>query len=203
MVRNYDPDRPVPPATVDRLLDLAVRAPSAGFTQGWGFLALAAAPDRAAFWDAASPTDPATRKDPWRDGMGRAPLVVVAFANESAYLDRYAEADKGWTDRDPDRWPVPYWYVDAGFGALLVLLGAVDEGLGACFFGVPRERWPALRAAFGVPDRFDPVGAITVGYPAADRRSPSLRRGHRPRDEVVHHGRWCRESDTPTSGTPG
>ena len=40
MVRNYDPDRPVPAAVVDRLLDHAIRAPSAGFSQGWGFLVL-------------------------------------------------------------------------------------------------------------------------------------------------------------------
>jgi nitroreductase len=66
----------------------------------------------------------------------------------------------------------------------------VDEGLGACFFGIPPQRLGDYRAAFGVPDAFTPVGAITVGYPAPDRRSPSLRRGRRPADEVVHRGRW-------------
>src|SRR5436190_1099356 len=40
MVRRYDPDRPIPPDTVDRILRNAQRAPSAGFSQGWGFLAL-------------------------------------------------------------------------------------------------------------------------------------------------------------------
>ncbi|GGK19935.1 hypothetical protein GCM10010124_10700 [Pilimelia terevasa] len=201
MVRNYDPDRPVSAATVDALLDLARRAPSAGFTQGWGFLVLTEAADRARFWAAASPADPDPARANWREGLRRAPVVVVPFASASAYLDRYAEPDKGWTDRDPARWPVPYWHVDAGFAALLLLLGAVDAGLGACFFGVPGPRVPALRAAFGVPEEFAPVGALTVGYPAPDRRSPSLRRGRRPRDEVVHHGRWCREHDTSASGT--
>ncbi|MQA27358.1 MAG: nitroreductase family protein, partial [Micromonosporaceae bacterium] len=33
MVRNYVSDRPVPPEVVDRILDNAVRAPSAGFSQ--------------------------------------------------------------------------------------------------------------------------------------------------------------------------
>ena len=41
-----------------------------------------------------------------------------------------AAADKGWTDRDESRWPVPYWYIDTGFTALLILLAVVDEGLG-------------------------------------------------------------------------
>src|SRR5437879_5377782 len=55
-------------------------------------------------------------------GLFNAPLIVVALSNEDAYLDRYAEPDKGWTDRDPARWPVPYWHVDTGFAALLMLL---------------------------------------------------------------------------------
>jgi nitroreductase len=187
MVRNYDPGRPVPPETVDRLLGYARRAPSAGHTQGWGFLVLESAGDRDRFWAATTPPGTASG---WLDGMRRAPVVIVAHGNRTAYLDRYAEPDKGWTDRDPARWPVPYWHVDAGFAALSLLLGAVDEGLGACFFGIPVERIPAYREAFGVPAAFDPVGAVTVGHPAPDRRSPSLRRGRRPTDEVVHRGRW-------------
>ena len=73
---------------------------------------------------------------------------------------------------------------------LLILLTEVDHGLGACFFGIPAERVDRYRAAFGVPEEFTPVGAVTVGYPAPDRRSPSLRRGRRGVDQVVHHGRW-------------
>ena len=76
----------------------------------------------------------------WLTRMRRAPLLIVPMSDKAAYLDRYAEPDKGWTDRDESRWPVPYWDVDAGMAALLMLLTAVDEGLGACFFGVPPER---------------------------------------------------------------
>ena len=97
--------------------------------------------------------------------MRRAPLLIVPLSDKSAYLDRYAEPDKGWTDRDESRWPVPYWDVDAGMAALLMLLTAVDEGLGACFFGVPPERIDAFRAAFGVPEDYRPVGCVSVGYP--------------------------------------
>ncbi|WP_416901477.1 nitroreductase family protein [Micromonospora echinospora] len=198
MVRNYDPDRPVPPDVVDRLLDHAIRAPSAGFAQGWGFLVLTDPTDRERFWAAATPGRGG--RDRWLTGMRRAPLIVVPHANRSAYLDRYAEPDKGWTDRAEERWPVPYWHVDAGFASLLMLLTAVDEGLGACFFGIPPERTAAYRAAFDVPAEFTPVGAITVGYRAPDQRSPSLRRGRRPVDEVVHRGRWGRPAPTPDAG---
>jgi nitroreductase len=186
MVRNYDPARPVPPEVVDRLLAHAVRAPSAGFSQGWGFLVLTEPADRERFWVATTPAAPTS----WLTGMRRAPLIVAVHSHKDAYLDRYAEPDKGWTDRDEARWPVPYWHIDAGFAAMLILLTAVDEGLGACFFGIPPERLDAYREAFGVPEAYTPIGAITIGYPAPDRRSPSLRRGRREMGEVVHRGRW-------------
>jgi nitroreductase len=188
MVRNYDPDRPVPPAVVDRLLTNALRAPSAGFSQGWAFLVLQSAQERARFWAATVTVEDSP--DPWLSGMQNAPLLIVPLSHKRAYLDRYAESDKGWADRDENRWPVPYWDIDTGFATLLMLLTAVDEELGACFFGVPTDRLDAFRAAFGVPEEYTPIGCVSVGYRAPDRRSPSLRRGHRALDEVVHRGSW-------------
>ncbi len=188
MVRDYDPDRPVPDEVLDRLLDLAIRAPSAGFSQGWGFLVLTEPADRERFW--AATTEPGEVPDSWLSGMRRAPALVVAHSNKDIYLDRYAAADKGWTDRDESRWPVPYWHIDAGFASLLILLGAVDAGLGACFFGIPPAHMATYRAAFDVPETYTPIGAVSLGYPVPDRKSPSLRRGRRPVDEVVHRGRW-------------
>ncbi len=188
MVRDYDPDRPVPADVVERLLAHATRAPSAGFTQGWAFLVLEDPADRELFW---SVTASGGAPDGWLTRMRRAPLLVVPLSSKEAYLDRYAEPDKGWTDRDEARWPVPYWDVDAGMAALMILLTAVDEGLGACLFGVPAERVDPFREAFGIPPSHRPVGVVSVGYPGGgDRRSPSLRRGRRGLDEVVHRGRW-------------
>ena len=188
MVRNYDPDRPVPDEVRERLLEYAVHAPSAGFSQGWGFLVLESPADRERFW--ATTTPEGSGGSAWLAGMRRAPLIVVPHSHRDAYLDRYAEPDKGWTDRDEARWPVPFWHIDAGFASLLILLGAVDEGLGACFFGIPPECTGNYREAFGVPEAYTPIGAVTIGYRAPDRRSPSLRRGRRPVTEVVHRGRW-------------
>ncbi len=195
MVRRYSPE-PVDPAAVDRMLDAARRAPSAGFAQGWGFLVLDTPRDVARFWEAATPPERAARPDAWLRGMRTAPVVVVPFSSAEAYLDRYAEADKGWTDRDPGLWPVPYWHVDAGMAALLVLLTAVDEGLGACFFGVPAASVGPLREAFGVPDAFAPVGAVTIGHPVAEERraGSAARRHRRPTEEVVHRGHWSTSS---------
>lgn len=189
MVRAYDPDRAISSEVRDRLINAALRAPSAGFTQGWGFLVLEEAQDRDAFWRATS--EPAASLGRWAHGMRQAPLLIVCFSNRQAYAYRYAQADKGEENLD-SRWPVPYWHIDAGFAALLVMLSAVDQELGACFFGVPQGRIAALREAFDVPDAFMPVGVVSVGYPAPDHRSRSLSRGRRPTEEVVHLGRWNR-----------
>jgi nitroreductase len=188
MVRDYA-DTPVDPAIVDRALENATHAPSAGFSQGWAFLVLDRPEDVRRFW--AATVDDIDHPDSWAAGMMRAPVVILPCSSKAAYLDRYAEPDKGWTDRDEARWPVPYWDVDAGMAALMVLLTAVDEGLGACLFGIPAERVDAFRTAFGVPGTHRPVGVVSVGYPGdGDRRSPSLRRGRRGVEEVVHRGHW-------------
>ena len=187
MVRNYT-DEPLPDGAVDRMLANAVRAPSAGFSQGWAFLALEDAEDRARFWAAVFPAD--ERGGFAYPGLFRAPAIVVPLSHKAAYLDRYAEADKGWTDRSEAHWPVPYWHIDTGMAALLVLQTAVDLGLGALFFGIFPSRLAPFRAAFGVPDAYTPVGAITVGHPAPDTPSPSLRRGRRPTSDVIHRGSW-------------
>jgi nitroreductase len=193
MVRAYDPDRPVPAQTLTELLDLAVRAPSAGFSQGWDFIALRTPADRQRFWSAAEEPGrtPDGTPDRWLLGMQTAPVLLLCLSDPDRYLDRYAEPDKGWSDRDPGRWPVPYWDVDTGMAALLVLLGAVDAGLAGCFFGVPPGRQAAVLTAFSAPPERRIVGVVSLGYPAQDgseRRSPSLRRGRRPVAAVAHDG---------------
>jgi nitroreductase len=89
-------------------------------------------------------------------------------------------------------WAAPYWDIDTGFASLLMMLTAVDAGLGACFFGIPVERIDAYRAAFGVPAHFTPIGAISVGYGDEPPRDLSSRR--KPEAETVHRGQWTRSA---------
>ena len=186
MVRNFE-DRPVPAEALDRILDHARRAPSAGHTQGFAFLVLEGAEQVGRFWDC---TFTEERRSDFRwAGLFRAPVIIVPCASKDAYLDRYAEPDKGWEDRDEARWPVPYWDVDCGMATMSILLTAVDEGLGALFFGI-FDGLAALREAFGILDAFHPIGAVALGWPAPDEPSPSLRRGRRPSEEVIRRGHW-------------
>lgn len=188
MVRRFDPDRDVPLDSVRRLVELAQRAPSAGHTQGWDVLALTDPRDRARFWEVTR--ERSGEPDAWLRGVSAAPVLLVMLADPTAYLDRYAEPDKGWTDRSLDRWPIPYWDTDTAMAAMIVLLGAVDSGLGALFFGVPAARHEELKTAYAVPPGRRIVGVIALGHEAQRVKSPSLKRGRRPLGDVLHLGRF-------------
>ena len=141
MIRTYDPDRAVPREQLEMLLKLAIRAPSAGHTQGWEFLVLDDITSRSAFWSATTDGE----QDSWLARMQHGAGPGRLLLRRQAYLDRYAEPDKGWTDRDDARWPVPYWHIDTGMAAMILLLAAQDAGLAGCFFGVPGDAGRALR----------------------------------------------------------
>jgi nitroreductase len=188
MVRAFRSD-PVPAPALDRILDNARRVPSAGFCQGFAFVVLEGPADTERYWQV---TLPAERRAafPW-PGLLDAPVLVLPCAEPDAYVARYAEPDKrasGLGD-DPRDWPVPYWFVDTGMAAMAMLLTAVDEGLGACFFGL-FEREDAVKQAFGIPAASRPIGTIAIGYPAPDRPSASVARGRRPVEDAVHRGGW-------------
>ncbi len=189
MCRDFSAD-PLPDDLVDRLVDRARRAPSAGHTQGWAFVVLTGA-GTAVFWDLA--TESGWRGDPRPPGVVRAPVIVLPLVSPAAYLSRYSEADKAGLGRDrPEGWPVPYWLVDGAMAVQLLLLGAVAEGVGALLFALHREAAPLL-AALGVPSGWEPLGAVALGWPAPgwrDASAGSAGRGRRALSEVLHRGQW-------------
>ncbi|MEO6414316.1 MAG: nitroreductase family protein [Pedococcus sp.] len=191
MVRRFDPDRPVAASALDEVLYAAQRAPSAGFSQGWDFVVLAEAADRKQFWAATRDPDlPDAPLDGWLAGVSAAPVLVLCLSDPDTYLDRYAEPDKGWTDRDPARWPVPYWDVDTGMAAMLMLLAAVDQGLGALFFGIPPVQHERVRRAHGIPDNRRLVGVVALGHERTRTEGSSRSRARRTTTEVVHWGHF-------------
>jgi nitroreductase len=180
MVRSFD-DRPAPRELVERVLRDAQRGPSAGFSQGQAFVVLEDATGRDRFWS----------RVPASEGVRRAPVVVVVLSSKQAYLQRYALPDKYGSGLDVETgWPVPYWDVDAGMAVMLLLLSAVEAGLGALFFGIFRDADRVL-ADLDVPPEYHAVGAVALGFPAAGEQSkPSLKAGRKPAEDVVHWGRW-------------
>ena len=194
MVRRYDPDRPVSARVIGTALRNAIRAPSAGFSQGWDFVVLTKAEERQVYW--AATTDPDDEPDSWLVGMQSAPALILCLSDKGTYLRRYAEPDKGWTNMDEGRWPAPYWDVDTGMAALMILLTAVDEGLGGCFFGAPPESHEDILAAFSIPRDRHLVGVVSLGHPLPHVKSASLRRGLRGLDQVAHYGRFGHHDPT-------
>jgi nitroreductase len=194
MVRAFA-RRPVPPELVDRLVDLARRAPSAGNAQPWSFVVLEG-DETARLWDV---TLPAERRDGFRwQRLLDAPVVVVPLVEPGAYPARYAEPDKVGTGLGAgvDRWPVPYWWVDGGMAVHGLLLAAVDAGLGALFYGLFEHEAAAL-AALGVPAGWRALGAVALGWPdEEDAGEPgrSAGRGRPSLAAVIHRGGW-REGD--------
>jgi len=180
MVRTFTGES-VPKGSLDRILGNAVRGPSAGFSQGQSFLLLTEPADRERFWEIAGAAVNASAQT--------APAVIVPMSCKRIYLDRYAQPDKGWTDRDEARWPVPFWHIDTGMAALLILQTVVDEGLGAIYFGIVPEAVQPFRDAFGVPDDQEPIGAIALGHDAETEKR-DLRSKRRSVDDVLHYGRW-------------
>jgi nitroreductase len=72
---------------------------------------------------------------------------------------------------------------------MLILLSAVDQGLGASFFAITRGEERLLKE-LGAPAGLRPIGAIALGYPKSHDTSRSRARGRRPQEEVIHRGRW-------------
>lgn len=181
MVRSFDA-RPLGRAEADRILAAGLRGPTAGHTQGVDLVALEGQPHTARYWDAALPA-PERARFPW-PGLLRAPLLVVVVSSEEAYRRRYAEPDKATAT-----FGAPWWHVDAAFAALLLLLAAVDAGLGALFFETHRP--DDVRAALGIPMSYRALGTVAVGHPDEDRPSSSVRsRPRRPAAERIHRGGW-------------
>ncbi len=185
MVRSFS-DEPVAEDVLARVLDTARRGPSAGYSQGIEFVVVTDADVRATIARGSDGARPLPAIIP--------PVYILICAGAEIYRSRYREDDKATVRArlsDDELWAVPYWHVDAGAAMMLLLLAAVDEGLGAWFVGAYDQEW--LRELLDIPESFTAVGITMIGHPApaADRPSGSAKtRTRRPIDDVVHRERW-------------
>lgn len=182
-------DEPIPEETVDRMLDLARRGPSAGNTAAMEFLVLEGSAQTSRYWDITLPR-PERDRFAWPELL-KAPVLVVLWCKPAAYVDRYSETDKVHTGlgEGTDAWSVPYWFVDAGAATMTLLLAAEAEGLGALFFGL-FDHESAIREEFAIPADRRAVGTIALGHSAPDRRSASVGRPRSPLGAIVHRNTW-------------
>jgi nitroreductase len=165
------------------------RAPSAGFAQGLELLVLDTPATVTSFWE--TTRDPEFGWDPGAIAHGPT-VLIVPLPDPQRYLARYSQPDKIEFAMDEEaNWPVRFWEIDAAMASMLMLLTAVDEGLGGWFFGITHgER--ELLDRFGVPERLRPIGIIGLGYRAEDEEPSGswMKRRRRPLEEQIHRNGW-------------
>lgn len=183
MVRHYL-GRPVPADKLERILQAALRAPSAGNTQGISLVVVEQAERRRQLAQLARESEWVERGfPPW---LSTAPVHLIPCLEPALYHQRYQEPDKA-AARPSQDWEVPYWFVDGGALMMLVLLAAAQEGLGAGFQGA--HNLPGLAQALQLPPGVLPMGLITLGYPHPEGGPGSSAR--RPkRDHRIHREQW-------------
>jgi nitroreductase len=159
-VRSYG-KRAIAPQDLDRILEAARRAPSAGNQQAWDFVVCT---DReqlaqlARVWQAARHV-----------ASSAATIALVAPRSDDAQLRDLVQ-------------------FDLGQATMSVMLAAADLGIGSAHAGVHDQE--LARRLLGFPeDRFCPL-LITLGVPADRPLVPIRRPDRRPFNDVVHRGHW-------------
>lgn len=156
-VRKFKPD-PIPQAILDRLLEAATAAPSAGNCQPWHFYAIRSASVKSALCRCAHQ----------QKFIEDAPLAVVVCAEPTRSAKRYAH-----------RGETLYVFQDTAAATQNILLCAVQNGLDACWCGAFDEAEAAL--ALDLPQALRPVAILAIGYAQGESKKPP----RRPMSEVV------------------
>ena len=185
MVRHFT-NEPVEAEVIQRIVDLARHAPSAGFTQGQSFVVVTRSDLKQKIANLCGEEEYAASG--FHPFISEAPVLIVPCTSEAAYHRRYQEADKLMEDGTETIWPVPYWFMDIGCSIMVILLAVVNEGLAAGFVGL--DDLAALRSLLHIPEEATPMGIIPIGHRAQDIPSPSLKRGRKPIAETVHWEGW-------------
>lgn len=131
---------------VERLVELATWAPSAGNLQPWRFVAVRDPARKAALAEAA-----------WGQRfVAQAPVVVVICADPERSAARYG-----------DRGRTLYCLQDTAAATQTFLLAAAAQGIGSCWVGAFDEE--EVRRVLGLTEGLRPVAIVPLGY-AADKQ---------------------------------
>jgi nitroreductase len=148
----------IPQETINKLIEAALLAPSAGNAQSWAFVLVKEQATKQALSKAAL-------GQRW---VAEASVVFVVCADEKRAKESYG-----------DRGKTLYCIQDTAAATQNILLTACSLGLGACWVGAFRE--DEVRKIVKAPQEMRPVAMIPVGYPS---ESPPAR-SRRSASEVV------------------
>jgi nitroreductase len=163
MIRKYAQTREVPDKIINKLIDNASRAPSAGHTQVQEFIVIKDASTKRKLRLASVN----------QEQVEEPPVLIVVCSNTSRSVGRYGERGKEF-----------YSVIDGAFASMLILLTATNEGLGASFVGAFNDE--KVSEILGLPEHVRPIGIIALGY--SDEKPARLERIQR--DRLIHYERW-------------
>jgi nitroreductase len=158
-IRAFKP-QDVPEGAVEKLIDAARHAPSAGNIQPWEFVIVRSLEVKRNLARAA--LNQAFVKE--------APVVIVVCANEMRSSMGYGYRGK-----------TLYCIQDTAAATQNILLTAYSMGLGTCWIGAFNEN--EAKRALNTPEGIRPVAIIPTGYPD---EAPS-HRDTRPRSQIIHN----------------
>ncbi|MGO8684995.1 MAG: nitroreductase family protein [Thermoleophilia bacterium] len=141
-IRRYT-SAPVSDEQIQRLLEAAMSAPSAGNQQPWHFIVVT---DRVVL-------NKVPTIHPYAAMLREAPLAIVVCADPS-------------NPQYPD-----YWVQDCSAATQNILIEARLLGLGSVWLGVHcrPEREAAVRELFNIPAEIEPLAIVAVGHPGEEK----------------------------------
>ena len=157
-IRNYK-KQDLTEGTVERLLEAARQAPSAGNVQPWAFVVAKKPETKQKLSNAAYD----------QKSLMEASIVIVVCADQKRAAESYGTRGR-----------TLYCFQDTAAAIENILLTACSLGLGTCWIGAFTEE--EVRKIINCPLELRPVALIAVGYP---NESPP-QRARRPSSEVVH-----------------
>ena len=165
MIRKYDQSREVPEQLINKLIENATKAPSAGHTQVQEFIVVKDLDTKRKLRLASVN----------QEQVEEAPMLIVVCSNTSRSVGRYGKRGKEF-----------YSIIDGAFASMLILLTATNEGLGAGFVGAFDDEKVSEILGLPLDGSVRPVGIIAIGYPG---EKPSTFK-RIARNELVHYERW-------------
>jgi coenzyme F420-0:L-glutamate ligase/coenzyme F420-1:gamma-L-glutamate ligase len=161
----------VDPAAVRRAISAAITAPAPHHSTPWRFAVAETAQARAALlddmreaWIADLRGDGFTEEQITRrlrrgEPLRRAPLLIVPCLDASA-AHAYPDQRRAAAERE-------MFVVAMGAAVENLLVALAVEGLGSCWVSSTMFCRPVAARALGLPDGWEPMGAVGVGHPAA------------------------------------